>query len=73
LYFACFILVFQLINCYVKTDWKFFSYLYEALYIGSLVEKSEEMNTLLKNIPVTMLGAILVIDNNRFSVNLAFM
>jgi hypothetical protein len=35
-----------------------------------LVEKSEEKKTPLKNIPVTMLGAMLAIDNNRFSEGL---
>jgi hypothetical protein len=49
-----------------KKDWKFLSYLSEPLYTcRGLVEKSEEKNTLLKNIPVTILGAILAVDNNR--------
>jgi hypothetical protein len=62
-------LVFQLITYNVKTDRKYLSQHPEPLYTcRGLVEKSEENNTLLKNIPVTLLGAILAIDNNRFSV-----
>ena len=37
------------------------------LYTWGVVEKSEDKKTLLKNIPVTILGVILAIDNNRFS------
>ena len=68
LYFKDCILVFQLITWNVKTDWKFLSYLSEPLYTcRGLVDKSEEKNTLLKNIPVTISGAILAVDdNNRF-------
>jgi hypothetical protein len=63
--------VLQLIIWDVKTDWKFLPYLSEPLYTcRGLLEKSEEKKTRLKNIPVTILGAILAISNNRFRVGL---
>jgi hypothetical protein len=60
--------VFQLITWNVKTDRIFLSLHPKPLYTcRGLVEKSEEKNKLLKNTPVTLLGAILAIDCNRFS------
>jgi Na+/glutamate symporter len=70
-----YVLVIQLIMWSVKTDWKFLPYLSELLYTcRGLVEKSEEKKTLLKIIPVTILGALLAISNNILSVGvLSFM